>query len=333
MPVNNITGSPVEGDDFFGRENELSYAWDHIRKGNSFLLAAPRRVGKSSFAKKLIAIAKSDGWHTLELNLEEVKTEEEFIRLFVKKLYAESWWHRIKDKSGEGVKKILESLNLTTTTEGTTVALKFQFDNPEINHKLTKLLDHHENTLIMVDELTILLYLLVERDPEKGIQKAQDVLNWLRSIRQVTGTKIRWVFCSSVGIENFCNQYNLSYTTNDLSPLELAAFSENQSQRFIQALASAESIQLENDQVEHMLRKLGWLLPYFIQILFFELHKLHVIHDCELSIETIDEAYLKLTSEKHLNTWEERLSAYGDLERSAKVILTSLCSCSEGESR
>ena len=83
MAINNITGSPVEGDNFFGREKELKYAWNHIRKGNSLILSAPRRVGKSSFAKKLLEIAKGEKWNTLEINLEEIKSEEGFVKLFI----------------------------------------------------------------------------------------------------------------------------------------------------------------------------------------------------------------------------------------------------------
>ena len=55
--MKNKAGPPVEGDDFFGREKELAYAWRKLQSGNSLLLAAPRRVGKTSFAKKLLSLA------------------------------------------------------------------------------------------------------------------------------------------------------------------------------------------------------------------------------------------------------------------------------------
>ena len=54
MAIGNIIGPPVEGENFFGREKELDFAWNHIKKGNSIILSAPRRIGKSSFAKKLL---------------------------------------------------------------------------------------------------------------------------------------------------------------------------------------------------------------------------------------------------------------------------------------
>lgn len=84
--INNIIGSPVEGENFFGREKELVHTWKHIAKGNSLLLSAPRRVGKSSFAKKLLDTAKKQGWNTLEINLEEIKSEEGFVKKFIEQL-------------------------------------------------------------------------------------------------------------------------------------------------------------------------------------------------------------------------------------------------------
>ena len=82
-----------------------------------------------------------------------------------------------------------------------------------------------------------------------------------------------------------------------------------------------------------MLDKLGWRLPYFIQILFSNINKLIKIQSKSISIETIDEAYSNLISENSLNTWDERLNAYSDLEKYARLILKKLSTIIEGESR
>jgi AAA+ ATPase superfamily predicted ATPase len=50
----------VLGADFEGRQAELASAWDNLKQGNSLLLASPRRVGKSSFARKLVDIARTN---------------------------------------------------------------------------------------------------------------------------------------------------------------------------------------------------------------------------------------------------------------------------------
>jgi len=107
-------GPPVEGDDFYGREAELQYAWKyHISKGVSLLLSAPRRVGKSSFAKKMIEIAKGYGWKTLYLDVEGISTEAEFVKLFKEGLQSVEWWTKVRKPAMELFESIsVEGLEL-----------------------------------------------------------------------------------------------------------------------------------------------------------------------------------------------------------------------------
>lgn len=61
MSIENRIGPPVEGKDFYGREKELGIANRLLDSGHSLLLSAPRRIGKSSFAKRLIEDKKAQG--------------------------------------------------------------------------------------------------------------------------------------------------------------------------------------------------------------------------------------------------------------------------------
>ena len=84
--IQNKTGASVERENFYGREQELYNAFVKINDGNSLILAAPRRVGKTSFAKKMAEICREKGWAAIYLDLESIRTEEQFVRLFVDKL-------------------------------------------------------------------------------------------------------------------------------------------------------------------------------------------------------------------------------------------------------
>ena len=68
MAIKLKIGSPVVGEDFFGREVELRKAESLIRD-NNLMLAAPRRVGKTSFARRLIDTLSSKGWNTIFIDL------------------------------------------------------------------------------------------------------------------------------------------------------------------------------------------------------------------------------------------------------------------------
>jgi hypothetical protein len=331
--LNNITGSPVEGKDFFGREKELEFVWKHIQKGNSTILAAPRRVGKSSLAKKVLSEANENGWNILEINLEEVKSEEDFVKKFIEELTNRDWWSRIMKKSGGKISEILESIKPSIEYEGARATLEWKSSKSDVYENLKKLVDHEKETLIMVDELTVLLSSFIENDPIEGKKNVEFFLNWLRSFRQVSGTKIRWIFCSSVGIDNFTSQHNLSYTFNDVDPYPIGAFKREKAKELLLELAKSDKIILSEEVIEYKLDKLGWLLPYFIQILFFKFYHLVQVEDREIAIETVDEAYNLLISEKHLNTWEERLNEYNQLEVYARELLKRLSDNKDGESR
>lgn len=60
--ISNMIGPPVTGADFFGRHKELERARRLLSTGHSLAMSAPRRVGKSSMAHKLLELYKADGW-------------------------------------------------------------------------------------------------------------------------------------------------------------------------------------------------------------------------------------------------------------------------------
>lgn len=331
--IDNITGSPVVGSNFFGREKELEYIWKHIQKGNSVVLSAPRRVGKSSLAKKVLQQAKDAGWNSMEINLEEIKSEEGFLKVFIKELQKQDWWEKTKGKSSELIEALLSGFKLSGEAFGVKGSFEYQKGKEDSYDNLKKLLNHAEDTLIMVDEVTVLLNSFIESDPTNGKRNAEFFLNWLRSFRQISGTKIRWIFCSSVGIDNFTSQHQLSHTFNDVDPYPIGAFKREKARQMLEELAKSDDIVLSEEIIEYKLNKLGWLLPYFIQILFFKFYHLIQVEEKEIKIETVDKAYDLLLSEKHLNTWEERLNEYKGLEDYARKLLKQLSRNKEGESR
>lgn len=327
--MKNSTGSPVEGDNFFGREKEIEYVWKRINDGNNIILSAPRRVGKTSFAKKMIEIAKSSNWNTIEIDLEEIKSEEKLISLFLEKLQEQNWFSTAKDE----IKEIAKNIKFSGKFMGAEVSYEYQQEKENNYSKLKKLLNHEKPTLIMIDELTVLMTHLIKKDKINGKLNVEELLNWFRSLRQVSGSKIRWIFCSSVGIENFTHQYQLSYSINDISSFTLDVFSSEKAGEMINALAKTEGLSFEKKFVDYFLQKLGWQLPYFIQILFEKIHHLHRVNGLDLTPQTIDHAYDLLLQEKHLNTWDERLKDYFDMEIYLRSILNMICKNPNGEKR
>jgi len=330
--MRNRVGPPVEGDDFFGRVKELQFAFNQIEDGNSLLLAAPRRVGKTSFAKKLIVMAEDENWRTLEINLEGITSELQFIKVFINGLQNMTWWKSVSSTVANSVASILEQIDLSIGIGDYKASVSWKANRKEVFKKLENLFEHNKDTLIMIDELGVLLN-TYEDDSEEGIKNAESLLSWFRNLRQKSSTKIRWVFCSSIGIRNFTNRHKISYTINTLEPFKLKTFDKPLAKNLIEKLANSKKLNLPDAIIIRMLNKIDWYLPYFIQLLFKDIYYLSEVDNIPIDENIVDLAYDRLVKNQYFDTWDERLENYYELENRTRKILAYLCKSPMGESR
>lgn len=99
-------GSLVRREDFFSRDNLIEKAWELIKSGAHILIAAPRRVGKTSIMYYLMDNPRQN-YKFLYLITESINKENEFYRRLVNKL--------LKSKHINKSQKILaflENINL-----------------------------------------------------------------------------------------------------------------------------------------------------------------------------------------------------------------------------
>jgi hypothetical protein len=328
MCISNKVGPPVEGDDFFGRTKELKQANRLLDSNHSLLLSAPRRIGKSSFAKRLIEEKRQCGWKCIYIDLEEKNTEEGFIRQIMESFTEGNIWKHISDGMSKGVATLLKTIEKVSIGP-VDINLGHIENQDDFYKNLKDSIRHDEDILIVVDELTLFLGIL--NDSENGVEKVAFILNWLRSLRQVSQTKVRWLFCGSVGLRNFTSSLELGYTINDLTEFSLDELTHNEAVGLFSQLCKSEGITTSDNVTEYMLNKLHWNIPYFIQVIF---SKVFDIYDGKcLTKQDIDDAYRNLCSENYLETWSQRLKEYRTLEVSARKILKALAIKPEGLNR
>ena len=327
MCVSNKIGPPVEGNDFFGREKEIRLANKLLDRDHSLLLSAPRRIGKSSLAKKLIDEKKKQGWKCVYIDLEETDTEDGFLRLVIDAFSNNEIWRQVVSDAAKGLKSIFNKIEKVSVGP-----VEFDLGQREEKENLYKnlkeLVNHEKDTFIVVDELTLFLGIL--NKTRNGVEKVTYILNWLRSLRQVKGTKIRWLFCGSVGLRNFTSSKNLSYTINDLTEFSLDELDRKEASGLLLELSKSEKIRMSNNVIDYILDKLSWNIPYFIQVIFSKLSEEYYE---ELTTDSVDAAYKKLCSENYLGTWSERLVEYQEYELPARQILKVLSTQPSGVER
>lgn len=327
MAITNKVGPPVTGDDFYGRSEELSRAHRYLDSNHSLVLSAPRRIGKSSFAKRLIDDKKAKGWNCAYIDLEGVRSRDEFLQILIDKFDRSGIWTEAVSVAGGIINRILDGLKGIGP-------VKLDFSRAETSENLyaslSEVIDHTKNSLVVIDELTLFLSIL-DRNADDH-REAEFFLNWFRSLRQVSGSKIRWIFCGSVGLHNFTRMRNLSMTINDLVSFDFDALSETEAAGLVNALAQSENISIEEDLIAYVLEKIEWYIPYFIQLIFTNI-KNHPDSRKAVTPLLIDAAIDKLAHTDELSTWSERLSEYNGHEMGARIILKKLSQIERGLSR
>jgi len=317
--MKNIVGAIVEKENFFGRKKEIKGAMKLLNDGYSLIFAAPRRVGKSSFANKMKDVVEEKGWKGFYIDLEKSKTEMDFIKRFLTILKGESWFEKFS----------VDNL----TIKGKLVDLSVDVVKNDIYQKIEKVLPYDEDSLIVIDELTIFLDYLLDNKIE-NLKNVSFFLHWLRGLRQEhIGSKIRWIFCSSVSIQNFAHKYSLSDTLNDIEEFSIDELKGNEPTTFVKELAKSKKIDFLDIEIHYLLNKLEWKLPYYIQLMLKEIGDL--VDNETVSKKTIDLAFKKATSKKSIrfNTWIERLKNYGEDKTYALLLLNEFAKIKKGQSR
>lgn len=267
------------------------------------------------------------GWKCVYIDLEETTNEDGFLKLIIKHFEKNHVWKQITEGMAQGVNTLLEKIKSVSIgpVEFDLTSIKKDVD---LYKSLKELIRHDEDTLIAVDELTLFLGALLRS--QDGKDRVSFILNWLRSLRQVSGTKVRWLFCSSVGLKNFTASLNLTYTINDLRDFKLDELTREEAHDLLKGLCEDKEFEMNEEMITYALEKLHWNIPFFIQLLFA---KLDDGYDGAISKEDIEAAYIELCSENSLKSWSERLDEYREMEKPARIILNALSERKNGLKR
>lgn len=328
--IANKVGPCVEKEDFYGRKNELNNAWRLIETGHSLILAAPRRVGKTSFAKKISEYGTDKGWAKIYMNLEKVKDIKGFVSLFKLELEKCQKWPA---SIGRRIKNIGRNFKLTAKLEDVEYGVEWRLkDIPEIT-QLQKMMDSlgKEKIIIVCDELTVLLKKIADMS---GLHDAEHFLNLLRSFRTMDNCANRWVFCSSISIESFLESNTLSKCMNDVERFVIDELNEEESHGLILELSLRNGYTFRCAERSHMLKKIGLRLPYYIQMMYSEIYNIKGSgKNVSVTTKDIDEAYIAITKKQHyFATWSERLRDYPE-EQELRKVLKILAQNKEGCTR
>lgn len=316
-----MTGQVARKENFWDRKKELEDIWYKIDSGSHVLLVAPRRVGKTSIMYSILDNPKDD-YIVLYIDTESANEENEFWKKLFFRLMEEEFVNTLQNKA----KNFFSLLKTIKISELSTKGIKFG-DGTELDYasafkKVIKELDTDKKLIIMIDEFALAIENIIKYE---GIENAQSLLKTHRELRQDSTllNKVTFIYAGSIGLESVASKIDSIGLINDLSSVKILPLKFDDAKEFAKKLAESNAIEIQENEIEYLLQKIEWLIPFYVQLIMDELRKSKVL----ITLEIIDNAFdAILDNRNHFEHWHSRLKSLADNEyQFSKNILNTIC--------
>jgi uncharacterized protein len=300
-----IIGPAAEGEFYFDRPYLDEIFWKKLNESHNLSIAAPRRVGKSSFMLNLLKNEK-DGFLCTYIITESINEPNEFLKKLYKTLLG------LLNKGGkfkqffEDVFKRLDIKKISLT--------EIEFGRNEIDYYEEILLlckevkENEVRVVLLIDEFSQTVENIIT---DQSGETAKNFLHQCRELRQNLDvkSKISFVYTGSIGLENLVLSIDEPRSISDLGHFTIPPLSKTEATDLITQIIDGDPIQFKETEREHFLNKLNWLLPFFIQVMMSEMDSI-----CKgkkagiITTEIVDESFTKaLENRSYFEHWLVRL--------------------------
>lgn len=307
MAVNTTIGHPARGDEYFERPKVTDKLWEKIEAGGSILLAAPRRVGKSSIMFYLMDNPAAS-YRPIYIDTESVNNENEFFKklfnLVINTLSKINRYSKIAANFTKDLAARIESIGVDGISIGDS---RLNYFDEFIT--LVKKLDlKGDRFILMVDEFAETVQNIIK---DEGEREAVHFLQSSRTLRMMPeiNKKIQFVFAGSIGLENIVETLNASATINDLYSYPIPPYTMEEAKGLVRKLLKDTGYIFEDDKMEYMFNKIQWLIPFYIQLIIDEIDKLDFEDQTRIIGEKeIDAAFSRAVEHRsYFSNWHTRL--------------------------
>jgi hypothetical protein len=322
-------GNFVTGDKFWNRDREIKTFVEYLDEGAHILMAAPRRIGKTSLMRE-VALRVQDRYYCLHVDLQKSESSADAVAELGKATHPHK---KIWTKTTEVFKNIvdwttenIQDFNIDeigiTLRSGMTAG-DWQAKGDQLFSTMS---ETDKPVIVFFDELPILINRLLKGKeyreyritPERR-QVADAFMSWIRdnSIRHKGRVSI--VITGSIGIEPALRQADLSASLNTFTPFVLPAWSQETAIGCLNALANQYGISFHKDALYRITEKLGYLIPHHVQLFFDNIYVDSKLHSWkEVTVDRVDKIYktrmLSIQGHAELSHMEERLKMTFGLE-------------------
>lgn len=301
------TGDAVTGVSYLQRPKINELFWSLIEKGSDVLFVAPRRVGKTSIMKDLVATAPKE-YFCIYKDVEGAITKN----LFYKRVF-EMLIQRL-----EGVSKYSKLFSNWVTkyeitkigTDGVEVGRKEIDYQKDVLNLLSEVAKEGSTVILFVDEFVEVILNLVNAGKQ---DEAISILHELREIRHNSELKnIIFVYAGSIGLHSVVKEIGRPKLINDIEPLEIGSLNTKEATQLIKQLTENATIQYSDENTSYLISKIEYLLPYFVQLMLTEINQISFMNEItDIDKELIDKAFENVAKNTaSFDDWVKRLKDY-----------------------
>lgn len=306
-----------------------------LSKGDSILMLAPRRVGKTWIMRRLEEDLAAENWGVVFCDVEGLPDEREFLRHLCQQIEAgEKAKSRAMSHLGQRLKQLLSDGGWTNIQEAIT-----KLNWKAFSETLVSALNEHEHpSVILIDEMSLFVAARLRVDREVVLE----FLHHLRSLQQ-RFPNVRWLFTGSVGLDVVARRANVAGALLNLTSFSVDPFTVPQARSFLHYLQESGRIfkpfELAQEEFSYLERELGWLSPYYLEHIANQIRPTGPIQQsgCPAAIRAdIDSAFDKLLSPQcrgYFVSWEEHIAKnFGAVDEQRLRLILDACSVSaDGE--
>ena len=318
-----IAGQAARGKDYWDRPFILEDIIEVIERGEHILLVAPRRVGKTSLMYRIMDTV-GDEYVVIYVNAQSAHSESQFWEKLFDTLMDEEFIATLQQRA-RNFWNTLSSLRLSEAgSEGIKFGDSKAIDYEKAFERLLKSYDGDKKLVIMMDEFSQTIENIIQYE---SVEKAEKLLEVHRELRQnhKLSQKSAFIYAGSIGLESVVANMKSSKDINDLVNISVPPLEEDDAKKFIVHLCTSNDMMIETSDIEYILEKIEWLIPFYIQLIIQELKRFDR-RDISISKEAIDDAIEKILAYKKLFIhWLERLEIFSKDEKDfAKDILNAI---------
>jgi hypothetical protein len=267
-------GGLLDVKDVFGRDEFIGRLWRTLER-NSVLVAADRRVGKTSVLRKMGAEPPS-GWEPVFFELEKAHSSAEFAELVAAEVQTRlARWSRsgrrvagfLKLPSGSAGGGVLQFPDRQGRPEGYWKELLSSAVEDLVEHQA----EVGRRVVFFFDEMAWMLEAIAHRE---GELRAAEVLDVLRALRQswTTGQGFRMLLSGSIGMHHILRLVGeQSAPLNDLIKVELPPLSPAHAAELALRLIESEGISGDRQGAAQAIAEETAGYPYYVHWIVYRL--------------------------------------------------------------